>query len=252
MADGLAGGLNQEGTFTPIQLWAGEPNGQSSQGVAAKGYDFGQKNVRGETFKFPVVTMVDGKFIPWGNGDGDTPPEAATGSITFANAVPVNGDSISINGIEITFVTDNPGAHEIAIAGGINAQATALAEFLVANSVEFGVTGVASNATVNLTAVDAGADGNLIALAKDYTTPADLTLSGNTLTGGTDIVAELPVGVLPHALDTTVTGYDRDVDTPYFLQGHFNFDALDLPQGVTYAQARRAFARTPINVQKLY
>ena len=135
MADGLASGLTLVGSFTPIQLWAGEPNGQTTQGVAAAGFQFGSKNTRGETNKFPVVALVDEKLVPWD-------PAAATG-------------------------------------------------------------------------------------------------------------AEVPYGILPHALDTTAAGYNADVDTPVFISGHPSFDALSLPVGITYAEVKAAFAGTMINVQKL-
>ena len=52
--------------------------------------------------------------------------------------------------------------------------------------------------------------------------------------GGTDSDAETggarqPYGILPHALDTTAAGYNAAVETPVFISGHPNFDALDLP-----------------------
>lgn len=135
MADGLASGVSLIGTFVPIQLWAGEPNGQTTQGVAAAGHLFGSKNARGETDKFPIVALVDGELVPW---------------------------------------------------------------------------------------APAGADGS-----------------------------ETPYGILPHALDTTATGYNAAVDTPVFISGHPSFDALSLPVGIDYAEVKAAFAGTMINVQKL-
>lgn len=135
MTDGLAHGLDLIGTFTPTQLWAGEPNGQTTQGVAAAGHKFGVKNAAGSTVKHPIVALVDEELVPW-----------------------------------------NP----------------------------------------------AGADGS-----------------------------EVPYGILPHALDTTATGYNAAVDTPVFISGHPSVDALALPDGVTYAAVKAAFAGTMINVQKL-
>lgn len=67
-----------------------------------------------------------------------------------------------------------------------------------------------------------------------------------------DAGAEIPVGILPHALDTTDAGYDADVDTPMFVEGVFNFEALAIPDGTTYAEARAAFMRSGIVVQMLY
>lgn len=63
--------------------------------------------------------------------------------------------------------------------------------------------------------------------------------------------ANVPYGILPHALDSTATGYNADVNTPVFIGGVFNFDALDA-DGATYAVLKAAFARTNIVIQKLY
>jgi hypothetical protein len=63
--------------------------------------------------------------------------------------------------------------------------------------------------------------------------------------------SEVPYGILPHALDASATGYNADVDTPVFVGGVFNFEALDA-DGATYAALKAAFARTNIVIQKLY
>lgn len=65
--------------------------------------------------------------------------------------------------------------------------------------------------------------------------------------------SELLKGVLPHALDTTATGYNADVDTSIILDAVLNFEAMDIG-AATYAQAR-AYKQAPgsnITFQKLY
>lgn len=259
--DGLAGGLNLEGTFTPIQLWAGEPNGQTTQGTCAAGHVFGQKNSRGETFKFPVVALVGGLLVPWNPlADSDVPNAFASGTMTVANAVPVAGDKFTINGVDVTYAADpDPDDFEIAIGASVTEAATNLKDFINANRSEFGtpLLLVATSAAGVVTLKAPGTAGNAITLAKTFATGANGSVSGATLSGGTDSDAEIggarqPYGILPHALDTTAEGYNDTVDTPVFISGHPNFDALDLPEGTTYQEIKAAFAGTMINVQKLY
>lgn len=64
--------------------------------------------------------------------------------------------------------------------------------------------------------------------------------------------AEIPYGVLPHALDTSATGYNADVDSPVIIEGVLNYEALDTV--VPYATLKAAFAAvgSGIVIQKLY
>lgn len=134
--DRMLAGYRTIDSIEHVQLFAGEKQPVSTQGVAASGNEFGEVDEKGRTAKFPVVAMVGGELVPWD-------PEDTAG-------------------------------------------------------------------------------------------------------------AEIPVGILPHALDTTATGYNADVDTPYFVEGVFNFEALSVPTGTTYAETKAAFARTGITIQMLY
>jgi len=255
----LAGGYDVVGTFVPIQLWAGEPNGQSTQGVAAAGYTFGQVNERNETYLFAIVAEVGGKLVPWNPLLSDSYDDYASGTLTIANAVPVAGDKFTVNGHDITFrAAADPDLFEVTIGATIAATATALSNFINAHREEFGVDEVIASASSGVVTVRSpGTAGNAVTLAKTFATSANGAVSGATLSGGTDSDARpggpaLPIGILPHALDTTSAGYNADVDTPYFISGHFNYDALDVPEGTTYAELKALFNRTPINIQKLY
>lgn len=259
--DGLASGVSTIGTFSPIELYAGEPNGQTTQGRAASGYTFGQVNARGETYKFPLVALVGGFLVPWDpTADSDVPNAMATGTLTIANAVPVAGDKFTINGVDVIFrAAADPDLMEVTIGATVNATATALKNFINAHRADFGVTGevTASVSAGVVTVRSPGVAGNAVTLAKTFATGANGAVSGATLSGGTDSDAEIggvtkPYGVLPHALDTTATGYNAAVDTPVFISGHFNFDALDLPDGTTLAELKAACAGTMINIQNLY
>ena len=260
MADGLAGGLTTEGTFTPIQLWAGEPNGQTTQGTAAANNVFGKKNARGETYKFAVVALVGGLLVPWNpQADSDVPNAYASGTMTIANAVPAAGDKFTINGHDVIFrAAADPDLFEVTIGADLATTMTNLKNFINAHHNEFDATNplIATSAAGVVTVKSAGTAGNAVTLAKTFATGANGSVSGANLTGGTDSDAETggarqPYGILPHALDTTAAGYNAAVETPVFISGHPNFDALDLPDGVTYAEIKAAFAGTMINVQKL-
>jgi len=257
--DGLAGGLNLEGTFTPIQLWAGEPNGQTTQGTCAAGHVFGLKNSRGETYKFPVVALVAGLLVPWNPlADSNVPDAYATGTITFSVAVPSEDETVTINGKVITFkVAADPDEDEVTIGATLTETAENLVAFINAHRMEFDVEDgngiIATNAAGVVTVKSAGVAGNAVTLAE---AGDNIAVSGATLSGGTDSDAEaggarVPYGILPHALDTTADGYNAAVDTPVFISGHPSFDALHLPDGTTYQEVKAAFAGTMINVQKL-
>lgn len=259
MTDGLAHGVDTIGTFTPIQLWAGEPNGQTTQGRAAAGHVFGQKNARGETFKFPVVALVGGLLVPWNPlADGDVPNAYASGTVTFSVAVPTAGETVTIAGQAITFraAADVDDEWEVAIGADLATTAANLAALINKQRQEFGVANgvIATSAAGVVTVKSAGTAGNAVTLAEAGT---NIAVGAATLAGGTDSDAEaggarVPYGILPHALDTTAEGYNAAVDTPVFISGHPNFEALDLPVGTTYLEIKAAFAGTMINVQKLY
>lgn len=259
MTDGLAHGVDTIGTFEPIQLWAGEPNGQTTQGRAAAGHLFGQKNARGDTYKFAVVALVAGLLVPWNPlADGDVPNAYATGTITFSVAVPTAGETVTIAGQAITFraPADTDTEWEVAIGADLATTAANLATLINKQRMEFGIANgvIATSAAGVVTVKSAGTAGNAVTLTE---AGANIAVSGATLSGGTDSDAEaggarVPYGILPHALDTTATGYNAAVDTPVFISGHPNFAALDLPVGTTYQEIKAAFAGTMINVQKLY
>lgn len=256
--DNLAHGLETVGTFEPIQLWAGEPNGQTTQGVAAEGHVFGKTNARGETYKFPVVALVGGLLVPWNPlADSNVPDAYASATVTFSVAVPTAGETVTINGKVITFraLADVDDPWEVAIGATLAETATNLANLVNKNRMLFDVAnGVIASAAAGVTTVkSAGTAGNAVTLAEAGT---NIAVSGANLSGGTDSDAETggarqPYGILPHALDTTEDGYDGPVETPVFISGHPSFTALDLPEGTTYAEIKAAFAGTMINVQKL-
>lgn len=134
--DRILAGYRTVDTVTPVQLYAGEKQVVTTQGVVAAGQVLGLLNAQGTTSKFPIVALVGGLMVEY-----------------------------------------NP----------------------------------------------AGADGS-----------------------------EVPYGVLPHALDTSATGYNANVDSPVIVEAVLNYEALDT--AATYADLKAAFAGAPtaIVIQKLY
>lgn len=124
----------------------------------------------------------------------------ATGTVSFVTAVPVDGDKVTLNGVDFTFKTVPVGTNDMAIPASVGAAAAALAA-KVNSSVDpkiSEVTAVAAAGVVTLTADDYGAVYNSFTLAKTFTTGANCTVSGATLSGGTDATVEgvdVPTGV---------------------------------------------------------
>ncbi len=254
----LAGGIETIGTFTPIQLYAGESNnGRTTQGLVAAGQKLGALNARNETYLFAVVALVAGKLVAWDPLAGGVAADNATGTMTFSTAVPADGDTVTIDSKVFTFRTTPDEAYEVARGATIAESAANLRDAINLHRNDFPTQPVTASSAAGVTTIkSAGAAGNAITLAKTFATGANGTVSGATLSGGDTDTAELggaakPYGILPHYLDTTSTGYNADVMSPVLIGGDYNFDALFLPAGTTYGEIKAAFARTDINIQRL-
>ena len=120
---------------------------------------------------------------------------SGTGTLTIATAVPIAGDKFTIGGNDIVFSADGDGPMEVEIGGTITATAVNLANF-INDTPSLGVTASPAVGVVTLTAIAPGEVGNAITLAKTFATGANGTVSGATLTGGTDVTE-------------TITGVER-------------------------------------------
>lgn len=167
----------------------------SEQGVRVKDASATLQNDQTGSFTCDNISMPN--LALWFRGDVIQRIEAgsgsATGTITFANAVPAAGDSVTINGNEIEFVAANPIGLQVLIAGTIAAQAAALAAFINDNANALGVTASAAGAVATLKAVGAGTAGNDVTIAKQAATAANIAVSGATLAGGTDVTENVQV-----------------------------------------------------------
>lgn len=257
--DRILAGYRTVDSVEPVQLFAGEKQPVSTQGVAAAGHIFGQLDDQARTAKFPVVAEVGGELVPWDpTADSNAAGAYATGTVTFSTAVPTAGETVTIAGQAITFraAADVDDEWEVAIGATLAETAANLAALVNNQRNEFG-TDFPITATSNaaVTTIRAPGDaGEAVTLAE---AGANIAVSGANLANGTDNDAtpggaNLPVAILPHALDTTATGYNAAVDTPMFVEGVFNYEALDVPEGTTYAELRAAFRRSGIVIQKLY
>lgn len=159
----------------------------SEGGVRVKDASVSLQNDSSGSFQCDNISLEN--LALWFRGFQSTNIEAgsasATGTLTFSTAVPVDGDTVTINGQEITFVDADPVGMQVLIAATIGAQATALANFINDLTATLGVTATVNAAEVTVTANAPGEGGNAIALLKDFATPANMTLSGATLAGGT-------------------------------------------------------------------
>jgi hypothetical protein len=201
---------------------------------------------------FQCDNINDRNLALWFRGDIIQHIEAgsatATGSLTFSTAVPVATDSVSINGNEIVFVVADPVGMEVLIGGTIAATAANLANF-INDTPALGVTATVIGAAVTVTATGPGTGGNSIALLKDFATAGNMTLSGATLTGGTDVEETLvaverglwyQLGVTPSTPQgvrgvgtVTITGVSED---SFVIEGatgriYLNSDADDIVDG---------------------
>lgn len=223
----------------------------SEGGVRVKDASVSLQNDSSGSFQCDNISLPN--LALWFRGYTTTNIEAgsdtASGTVTFSTAVPVAGDSVTINGQELVFSADGAGPMEVAIGGTIGATATNLANAINDLTMALGVTADAAAAVVTITANAPGTGGNAITLAKDAATPANITVSGATLAGGTNVTEtisnvergrwyqlgvtdELPQGVRGVG-SVTITGVDADSITVDAAAGRFYIkeDADDIVNG---------------------
>jgi hypothetical protein len=221
------------GTFTPDQLYAGEADIVTTQGVVASG----QVCLEGQ-----VMTRSGGQLFKY-NKEG-----RAAGTLTFSG-VGTAADTVTINGDVITLrAAADPALAEVTIGGTATATAQNMKAYINNHSDTLGVTASGAAAVLTLTAVEPGPVGNAITTTEAGTNTA---FGAATLTGGSDDAR--PYCVLPHDIDTSAAGLNADSDSPIIIGGVLNFDKL-IADGASYADLQDAFAfgNSNIVVQKLY
>lgn len=138
------------------------------------------------------------------SGTGDV---AATGSITFSSTSAANGDSVTVNGQAIGFVTAGAVGFQLDVTGVPATDATNVADMINANPQVFQVSAVPAAGLVTLTALVAGVAGNTITTVKSG---VNIAVGGATLAGGSSgndlnalaalaVIALNGTGVISHA-----------------------------------------------------
>lgn len=130
----------------------------------------------------PVDPRYLGFWLTGLFGDPDTDPAAAEGYIDFS-VNPTEGDTITINGVEFTFVDDTPGAGEIDIKGTVIQTVDEVVSVLNASSDDDVNDATYSRPTgtqrLKIVHDTPGQAGNDFTIAASAASP-----SGETLTGG--------------------------------------------------------------------
>lgn len=176
-------------TYIPDQLIAGNLKLVSDSVTITGGVDLNRGTVLGRIAESTLAYSAGTAF--------------ASGSIAIASTGPANGDTVTIGGTVVTFLTppgswqDEPPAGNNVYIGTTNAQtAINLAAFLIgstdANLIKFKYS--LNNVTVTLTAAQTGTGGNSLTLATSDSTA--FTLSGADLSGGTANTGNATVGAM--------------------------------------------------------
>lgn len=120
----------------------------------------------------------------------------AKGTVTLANAVPADGDYVTVRGVQYTFVAtadDLAGLNYILIRETLNENAAALAAAINAYEGRWDgskwirplVKASVNSAVVTIRATDEGTGPNAYTLARAFATSGNATVSGTNLSGGT-------------------------------------------------------------------
>lgn len=245
-------GTADEGSYSPTQLFTAEDEIKTSEGT--------YKNNQNVAVLTILALDSANQLVPWDPTD-DISAVQATGSISLQNAAPAANDTVTINGVAITFVTSGATGAQVLRGADASAAATNLRTYINANPGSLHVTAGGSAGSVLLTATDPGDDGNAVTLAKSFATPANGTVSGATLTGGYDAADNLglksiPVGVAAADMNTTSGGLNAATWGPYYVSACFNPDLLVWPAGLASAnyEAKKAAlerARAPFRIKRL-
>lgn len=186
---------------------------------------------------YSVVSVIGGVLALAARGAGTG---YATGTVTFANAVPTADDTVTINGRAYTFKAAVADPDDVLIGATLAETATNLAAAVNSGSGDGApnadVTASAAAAVVTLTARVAGDEGNAITLAKDADTSANIAVSGATLSGGDDDPDVRPYGITAHPISMT-SGQSMSVS--FYREGHWDMDALNWHESYNTDEARK-------------
>ena len=225
----LAAGVTDEGAFTPFELYAGESDIVTSQGVVG---------ASAIAIFAPVARNEDGLIVPWSDVTGSSTIQGTFSAIGTAN------DTIILNGITFTLVAAAANPHQVTIGATPTDTATNFVAKVNAVPDEVAMRATNVGPVVTFVALTPGPDGNAIAIS-EVSTAFSFAGAATALAGGSYETESAAIGI---AAQPAPPG-DH---IPYFVGGSFNWKAIAWPASITtLEQARRVFDRTPIHIDKL-
>ena len=199
--DGVDLGYTQGGVDVTVKTETHKVNvdqfGKTTINEVILSRDVTAKTPLAETTLENLVKIMPGAVLTEVGGS------AATGTITIATN-PSDGDTVTVNGVAVTFKTASPTGNQVLIGASASATATNLAAFLNASSLAgLSVATYTANASAVTVTYDVkGTAGNNFTLASGQ---ASVTVSGAKLTGGTASTSEkvdVPTGIGTNLLET--------------------------------------------------
>jgi hypothetical protein len=233
----LATGFTDQGRFDPFDLYGGESDIVTDQGQAADGQAIRQFEV--------LMRNADGKLVPF-----TTAGVYATGAITVGGQ-PTAADTVTINGVAITFRTTLTGTGDECLIGADTTATAANLVTVINNGItRFNVSASSVGTVVTLVAEDVGVAGNSVTLVEGVTS-IGFTVSGATLTGASATEGTLTnnaIGIAGQPVGASTPGGWF----PYFTGGVFNHQALLWPAGfISLEERKRCFDGTNIGVRQV-
>lgn len=226
----LLADFTDEGTFDPFELFAGEADIISDNGVVGA--------VAIEQFRV-IARDASGLIVKWDETAG-----VASKAGTFS-AVGTAADTITVNGVVFTLTASPAAITDVLIGGTATATALNFANAVNADVDATQVLAVPAAAVVTLYALQPGTPGNSIAIAESSTS---FSFAG----GATALSGGGPAGEASRAIGIAAQAGAVGGPIPFYTGGGFNSDALVWPAAVTtLAQRKAAFDRTNIEVAQV-
>jgi hypothetical protein len=232
----LASGITDLGRFDQFDLYAGESDIVTDQGQAADAVAIVQFAV--------LMRDANGRLVPL-----TTAGDYAVGSYVVGGQ-PTAADTITVNGVVLTFRAAPTLADEIAIGSTATITAANIAARINLERERFKMSATSSGTTVSLVADEIGTAGNAITIVEGVTS-ASFTVSAATLTGA-NAAEDVPSGDAIAIAAQPVPAATPGAFLPIFTGGVFNHEALVWPVGLaTLEQRKRAFDGSNIGVRQL-
>lgn len=219
--NGLANGVNTHDLPIQMNLYAGDMPVHTNHGVAG--------SVALEQFR-SLGRNASGLIVPWDpEARGLVGNAFATGTLTFSTGAPTAADTVTINGVVITAVSNatTPTNRQYQVGTDLTTAGDNIKATINGDPAAFGVTANNAAGVVTLTANAAGTGANAITTTESGTHTA---FGGATLSGGTDVTALLPEArLIGFAAQPAAAG----ANVPYLSGGNYNYRRMIWPLSIT-------------------